>query len=286
MHEYIVSHHNSQPSIRSLCVCDNTIPSMAARPKILLLGDSLTQLGWDGWVGQLAHVYQRRADVVNRGMSGYNTKWFLEYAKTSDVWLQGTVALVVIFFGANDSSDAILNPRHHIPPDEFKQNLEKLVQLCEEHYGKDVGITIVTAPPVVHHQRLMFQKERFGDKATGELERTMELSELYAQAALDVAFKVNRPSIHLWKVMQEDENWESFFIDGLHFSAQGNDFVARAILSQVMVSNPHLFVHPCPTTQQWANAASRCEALLHDGPYHEEIDHTNHMSAFQEHRTR
>lgn len=259
---------------------------MAARPKILLLGDSLTQLGWDGWVGQLAHVYQRRADVVNRGMSGYNTKWFLEYTKTSDVWLQGTVTLVVIFFGANDSSDAILNPRHHIPLDEFKQNLEKLVQLCEAHYGKDVDIIMVTAPPVVHHQRLMFQKERFGDKATGELERNMELSERYAQAALDVANKVNRPSIHLWKLMQEHENWESFFVDGLHFSAQGSDFVAKAILSQIKLSIPYLFVHPCPITKQWANTASSCEALLHDGPYHDDIDHSNHMSAFQEHKKR
>lgn len=259
---------------------------MTPRPKILLLGDSLTQLGWDGWAGQLANVYQRRADVVNRGMSGYNTKWFLEYAKESDVWMQGRVALIIIFFGANDSSDALLNPRHHIPSDEFKQNLDQLVELCEVHYGKDVEILIVTAPPVVHHQRLTFQKERFGDKATGELERNMELSELYAQAAIDVAQRVNRPYVHLWKLMQVTDNWESFFIDGLHFSSKGNDFVAKAILSQIQVSYPHLVVNPCPMTQQWANASSSCEALLHDGPYHDDIDHTNHTNAFQEHRSR
>ena len=253
------------------------------RPKILLLGDSLTQLAWDGWAGQIAHVYQRRADVVNRGMSGYNTKWFLAYANESDVWTQGDVKLITIFFGANDASDANLNPRHHIPLDEFKQNLATLVALCEEHYGKDVSVIIVTAPPVVHHQRLAFQKERFGVKATGELERNMELSQQYAEAALEVAQNLGRPSVHLWKQMQEPQHWESFFNDGLHFTSLGDSFVAKAILAQIQESYPQFAVHACPVTQQWANPATVCEGLLHDGPFHDEIDHTDHTQAFKMH---
>jgi lysophospholipase L1-like esterase len=86
------------------------------RPKILLLGDSLTQTSLDGWGGGLSHRYQRRADILNRGMSGYNTRWYLEYAKKSGIWEElGTVQLVTIWFGANDASLEKENPHHHVP---------------------------------------------------------------------------------------------------------------------------------------------------------------------------
>lgn len=60
----------------------------------MLLGDSLTQGGWEpgkpfdydlvhafnwrftgGFAQRLAYVYARKFDVVNRGLSGYNTEW-------------------------------------------------------------------------------------------------------------------------------------------------------------------------------------------------------------------
>ena len=47
-------------------------------PRVLLFGDSLTQysFGYDGgWGAMLADRLQRRADVVVRGYSGYNTRW-------------------------------------------------------------------------------------------------------------------------------------------------------------------------------------------------------------------
>ncbi|KAH8051262.1 hypothetical protein JL721_11161 [Aureococcus anophagefferens] len=49
------------------------------RPAIVLLGDSLTQYGFgpEGWASRLAHRYQRRADVLNRGYSGYTSRWLL-----------------------------------------------------------------------------------------------------------------------------------------------------------------------------------------------------------------
>eukprot|EP00548_Thalassiothrix_antarctica_P003873 CAMPEP_0194134068 /NCGR_PEP_ID=MMETSP0152-20130528/4146_1 /TAXON_ID=1049557 /ORGANISM="Thalassiothrix antarctica, Strain L6-D1" /LENGTH=262 /DNA_ID=CAMNT_0038829607 /DNA_START=161 /DNA_END=949 /DNA_ORIENTATION=- len=255
---------------------------MTTRPKILLLGDSLTQIGWDGWVGELAHVYQRRADVINRGMSGYNTQWYLDYASSSDVWNQGKndVRLITIFFGANDASHPELNPHHHIPVQEFESNLERLLMLCEEHYGKEVGILFLTAPPVVHKQRLAYQKQRYGDKATGNLERNLTLSESYADATLRVATKHNKPSIHLWKEMQDEKEWESLFTDGLHFSKEGNQFVAKSITKQIAASYPDLSVTPCPITNQYANSGSSCPNLESSGPYHDQINHLDHRKAF------
>jgi len=208
-------------------------------------------------------------------------KWYLEYASCSDVWQQGSgVRLVTIFFGANDSSHQEYNPRHHVPIPEFEENLERLLSLCEQKYGKEVAVIFLTAPPVVHEQRLAFQKQRYGDKATGILERTMGLSESYAAATNRVAEKHNRPSINLWKEMQQVEEWESFFYDGLHFTEAGNRFVAKAIVKEIAVSYPNLAVTPCPFTKQYANSGSSCPHLEQSGPYHDEIDHLNHQRAF------
>ena len=50
------------------------------RPVVLVVGDSLVQRGFEtsGWVASLARAYARVADVVNRGYSGYNTRWVRE----------------------------------------------------------------------------------------------------------------------------------------------------------------------------------------------------------------
>lgn len=256
---------------------------MPSRAKILLLGDSLTQLAWNGWASKLAHVYQRRADVVNRGMAGYNTAWFLRYAKQheDDVFIDN-VKLCVIFFGANDASDPELNPRHHVPVPEYQQNLKSLIAKCRSKYGQDVPIIVITPPPVQHEQRIAFQKQRYGDKATGKLERNLHLSEAYASAAEQVANESNTLCINLWRDMQTDPQWDCFFYDGLHFSDDGNDFVGSAILDTIYDKLPQMVVEPCPYTKQYANSSSACPTLQPSGPYHDEIDHTNPSAAFPE----
>lgn len=55
------------------------VSSLLLSPKILLFGDSLTEYGVDpeisGWVSSLTSHYYRRADIVVRGYSGYNSQW-------------------------------------------------------------------------------------------------------------------------------------------------------------------------------------------------------------------
>jgi lysophospholipase L1-like esterase len=47
--------------------------------RFLLIGDSITEQGTDtmtcGWASLLTSAYRRKADVVVRGFSGYNTRW-------------------------------------------------------------------------------------------------------------------------------------------------------------------------------------------------------------------
>jgi hypothetical protein len=61
---------------RRVCVCARARRALAgSRPQILLFGDSITQhaAGRYGWATELAEVYSRKADVINRGFSGYNS---------------------------------------------------------------------------------------------------------------------------------------------------------------------------------------------------------------------
>ena len=77
------------------------------RPQFVFFGDSITQKAFaqGGWAGVVADAYQRRVDVINRGYSGYNTRWALSIvdhlfpANTTS-----KVELATVFFGANDAA--------------------------------------------------------------------------------------------------------------------------------------------------------------------------------------
>lgn len=52
--------------------------TLAPRPKLILVGDSITEQGSSdarGWAASLSVRYSRRMDVVNRGMNGYTSRW-------------------------------------------------------------------------------------------------------------------------------------------------------------------------------------------------------------------
>jgi isoamyl acetate esterase len=102
------------------------------RPSIVLFGDSITQqaFGVDGkigWASLLAADYTRRADVINRGYSGYNTKMAIDllpsiFPKATD---GSGILFCAIFFGANDAT--LLGERQHVPIEQYAKNLETII---------------------------------------------------------------------------------------------------------------------------------------------------------------
>lgn len=252
------------------------------RPKLLLLGDSLTQTAMEGWGGGLAHRYQRRADVLNRGMSGYNTRWYLDYAQEAGVWYEpGKIALTTIFFGANDASLAEHNPHHHVPLEEFQANLKTLVAKTQESFPES-QILLITPPPVHHEQRFAFQKQRYGDKATGVLERTLETTGTYAEACKSVAAELDLPVLDLFTIMKDAvDDFGKFFYDGLHFNKDGHEIVLQSLLEAIESNFPSLAVTPDPITGQENNSGSKCEGIPNSGPYHDQIDYTKPKEAFR-----
>ena len=69
----------------------------------------------------------RKADVVNRGFSGYNTRMCLKMLPhiASDL---KNVSAVTVFLGANDASDLKENPVQAVPLPEYCQNLAKIIK--------------------------------------------------------------------------------------------------------------------------------------------------------------
>ena len=295
----------------------NSSMKQFTRSKIILLGDSITQQAHSatlsGWATHLADVYQRRADVYNRGFSGYNTDWILQLLETEEgqqdifglansrsptasienedrkrfITNDSNVPLITIFFGANDASDAKLNPRHHVPVERFKLNLKKIIQLSREHFGAKVRIILITPPPVDHKMRLEYQITRYGkDKATGELERTLELSGIYASAVVQVATELKLVYLNLWQEMQDvRSDWDIFLSDGLHLSREGNIFVGKRLEEVIKGSFQDVAVTPCPHTGFFGNSGSEGgEGLGRQGgigPWHDQINHLSSEKAFR-----
>ncbi|CAJ1947689.1 unnamed protein product [Cylindrotheca closterium] len=260
------------------------MPKASERPKLLLLGDSLTQTSFEGWGSGLAQRYQRRADILNRGMSGYNTRWFLQYAKDSGIWEEpGTVKLITIWFGANDASLAKHNPHHHVPIDEYSNNLKRLVISAKETYPT-AGLVMITPPPVHHEQRFEYQKQRYGDKATGTLERTLDNAEKYADACKTVASQLDVPCLNMFDLMVKEGGdncgFGKYLWDGLHFSSEGHDFVLEKLLAFIEKHHPSMSVKIDEVTKQPNNSGTVCTGIPNSGPYHDEIDHENWKKSF------
>ena len=76
------------------------------RPQFHLFGDSLTQKSFSvgGWGARLANSYQRKADVLNRGYNGYNSRWALYLLQKAFPDQAPVPSLVTVFFGANDAA--------------------------------------------------------------------------------------------------------------------------------------------------------------------------------------
>ena len=242
---------------------------------ILLLGDSLTQTAFEGWAGQLAHVYQRRADIINRGCSGYNTSFYLH----QELPQLSNVCLVTIFFGANDAALADQNPHHHVSLKDYEANLSTLIERVQTQYNHP-SILLITPPPLDHAQRLAYQKQRYGDLATGVLERTTETTKLYAQACQKVAKTHQLPCLDLFTAFLEQPQYSRYLSDGLHFSVDGHTFVGQQVVQAIGSHFPTLAVQPDSVTGQYNNSGSVCEGLPNWGPYHDHIDRMKLKESF------
>ncbi|KAG9119824.1 hypothetical protein FRC07_004948 [Ceratobasidium sp. 392] len=194
---------------------------------IMILGDSLTQGGWEpgGFVQRLAYVYGRRLDVLNRGLSGYNTEWGIpvfeeSFAKTELQVALPKVKLLIVWFGANDS--VLEHSPQHVPLPRFIENINTIVDMptspTSPWYSPTTRVLLVTAPPINTIERnaqLAARSPPLGP------DRTHENTKAYAQAVVDVGKERGVPVVDLWTAIwkaagETEKGLGTFLPDGLH----------------------------------------------------------------------
>ncbi|KAF9570800.1 hypothetical protein EC968_001400 [Mortierella alpina] len=182
---------------------------------LLLFGDSITQYSFNvaerGFGAQLAHLFQRRLDVINRGFSGYTSEQAIhllpqflprssqpqqepqrqngdsehqeqeESQSSSD---RTKIEFLTLFFGAND---ACLAPSpQHVDVARYERNLRALIEMVHSPasptYSPETRIIVICPPPIDEIRWAIRRKER-----GMRMDRDKEVTRRYAETCLRVA---------------------------------------------------------------------------------------------------
>ncbi|OEL14593.1 GDSL esterase/lipase [Dichanthelium oligosanthes] len=228
------------------------------RPRLVLFGDSITEQSFEsgGWGAALTDRFGRQArarsslaaDVVLRGLSGYNTRWALKVLPRA---MEGAAdagadpAAITVFFGANDASlpDQV-QAHQNVPLDEYQSNLRAICGYFKVNK--------------------LLSRDIYGvDDPLRQAERTNEAAGSYAQACIAVAKELGHPVIDIWTKMQEFPDWQTSALnDGLHFTPTGNKILFDEVVKTL------------------ASIGFSKESLPSDLPLFPEIDPKDPMKAF------
>ncbi|CAL8296006.1 unnamed protein product [Arctogadus glacialis] len=195
-------------------------------PKLVLFGDSITQVSFqpNGWGSEMANKLARKCDVVNRGLSGYNSRWGkillprLFPNKPSE-----NIVGVTVFFGANDCALEEMKAKQHVPLDEYSDNLKEIAQYLAAVGVSSDRVVFITPPPL---HEATWEKEC---QLKGfPLNRHNAVAGRYAQACVEAAGQCGVRVLDLWTLMQKDgQDYTVYLSDGLHLSEKGNQFVSE-----------------------------------------------------------
>lgn len=243
-------HAKQKDALKKKLRCDGGSPS-CVRKVLVLFGDSNTGQSFrsGGWGGRLGDHYICRADVLNRGYPGYNTRFGLlavglllrtkdaksaaeqavsEHLATASVW--------TVMFGTNDSGlpeggFSIV----HVPLAEYEQSLAAIVQTIqgatETTAGRPARILLLT-PPVVDDTKLADPQ--------GVQSHTNANTGRYADAARRVAAKCNVALVDVHEAMTSSDQPAEFLSDGLHLSEKGDELIYDLVKNAIAKHWPEL----------------------------------------------
>ncbi|KAL1321682.1 hypothetical protein HN51_066552 [Arachis hypogaea] len=198
------------------------------RPQFVLFGSSIVQHSFydQGWAAILSHLYARKADIVLRGYTGWNSRRALQVLQ--DIFPKDATeqpSLIIVYFGGNDS--VLAHPSglgQHVPLQEYIQNMTKIA-IYLKSLSKKTRIIFLGSPPVNEAQLLG------NSDLLGRPFRTNESCRIYSEACLSLCRDLNIKAIDIWSAIQRRKDWrEVCFIDGIHLTAEGSKIVAKEIL--------------------------------------------------------
>lgn len=199
------------------------------RPQFVLFGSSIVQLSLKagGWGSILADLYDRKADIILRGYTGWNSRNALEVL--DKIFPQDAAvhpSLVIVYFGGNDAMQP--HPSglgSHVPLPEYVENMKKIA-LHLKSLGEKLRIIFFSTPPVHEGKILQYYGNMF-DKQ----ERTNEACRVYSEALVELCKQMDIKVIDLWTAFQHRDDWGAAYLsDGIHLSDGGSKFLAKEIL--------------------------------------------------------
>lgn len=179
----------------------------ASYPQFVLLGDSLFEHAIPITQGfslqaKLGGLCARRIDVINRGFSGWSSRHLVQHLDQifpAPVTGSPKIKYLAILIGANDAVLPWSPTKQHVPLEEYKENLGKVIShpSIKAHQPK---IFLITPPPIdqIKHHRL--------DTEAGlkSALRESAISASYSEKAREVAREnPNVELVDLWQAIMD-----------------------------------------------------------------------------------
>jgi lysophospholipase L1-like esterase len=173
----------------------------------MIIGSSMVQRAFQveyfGFGIGLSDWYTRIADILWRGLGGYNSRWLLQGWK--DIIGTNKPHLTIVFIGNNDANQDGL----HVPLDEYEKNLSQIVSKLRE-LRSDMGIILVTPT------------------RAAKSARTDETTSQYAEAVRKFHLADDRIVVlDLW--IGEHAIYIEDLHDGMHLNKEGNKKLLESI---------------------------------------------------------
>lgn len=190
--------------------------------KFLMFGDSITEFAFKTGINEesnkfilgstLTNIYTRKLEIIQRGFSGYNSRWALKILP-SILESESNIILGYIFFGSND---AVLEGIQKVSLSEFKQNIIEMINIFRVK-----NIKPIIVGPGLHDQDKWASTGREDDITC--IIRSNENNKLYSDTLLEISQITNTPFVNLFDAFTREggEDWRDLLCDGLHYSSKG-----------------------------------------------------------------
>lgn len=194
------------------------------------------------WGQKLQSKLIRRADVINRGFSGWTSRWALE--RIDDVLDGGlkdkgaeTYMFATLWYGANDSQlkESSRFPRYYVSPEQYEDNM---LNLGRKILAKTNFLIIIGVPPVSDITKEKVDMERWGQhEKLRDIENTRKYAEISNKVSETLKTEFSNKKISFVETFERflpRKDDEAVLNDGLHFGPEGDDLVFEAIMSYLI----------------------------------------------------
>lgn len=149
--------------------------------------------------------------------------------KLFDKTFLSDVSCFTIFLGANDCALQECLSGQHVPINEYKQNLEDMIEHLEAN-GLSKDKVVLITPPIYFHD--VFVACRSAQGLPPPL-RDDAQPIIYAAACIATASKLGVGVVDANSAFAKDSRQQELFCDGLHFSPAGAELLYSLVLPEI-----------------------------------------------------